>query len=49
MLLSRMAYMDEMEDEEFVEQRGENFDYFIDFVNSKPVVMLENRSGRMYD
>ncbi len=45
MLLSRMAYMEEMEDEEFVEQRGKNFDYFIDFVNSKPVVMLENRSG----
>ena len=45
MLLSRMAYMDRMEDEEFIEKRGENFDYFIDFVNAKPVVMLENRSG----
>ncbi len=45
MLLSRMAYMNEMEDEEFVEKRGENFDCFIDFVNSRPVVMLENRSG----
>ncbi len=45
MLLSRMAYMNEMEDEEFIEKRGENFDYFIDFVNAKPVVMLEKRSG----
>ena len=45
MLLSRMAYMNEMEDEEFIKNRGENFDYFIDFVNSKPIVMLENRSG----
>ena len=45
MLLSRMAYMSEMEDEEFIEKRSENFDYFIDFVNSKPVVMLEHRSG----
>jgi anaerobic selenocysteine-containing dehydrogenase len=45
MLLSRMAYMDQMEDEDFIEKRGENFDYFIDFVNIKPIVMLENRSG----
>jgi len=45
MLLSRMAYMDSMEDEEFIENRTENFDYFIDFVNSQPIVMLENRSG----
>lgn len=44
MLLSRMAYMDQMEDEDFIENRSENFDYFIDFVNSKPIVMLENRS-----
>ncbi len=45
MLLSRMAYMDEMEDEEFIDKRGENFENFIDFINSKPVVMLEERSG----
>ena len=45
MLLSRMAYMDQMDDEEFIEERTENFDYFIDFVNSKPFVMLEDRSG----
>ena len=45
MLLSRMAYMEQMEDEEFIENRTENFDYFIDFVNSKPIVMLEYRSG----
>ena len=45
MLLSRMAYMNEMEDEEFIENRTENFDYFIDFVNSQPIVMLEHRSG----
>ncbi len=45
MLLSRMAYMDRMEDDEFIEKRSENFEFFIDFVNAKPVVMLENRSG----
>jgi anaerobic selenocysteine-containing dehydrogenase len=45
MLLSRMAYMNQMEDEEFIKNRCENFDYFIDFVNSKPIVMLESRSG----
>ncbi|WP_037940715.1 molybdopterin-dependent oxidoreductase [Sulfurospirillum arcachonense] len=45
MQLSRMAYMAQMEDEEFIENRCENFDYFIDFVNAKPIVMLENRSG----
>ncbi len=45
MLFSRMAYMNQMEDEEFIKNRTENFDYFIDFVNSKPIVMLENRSG----
>jgi len=45
LLLSRMAYMGQMEDEEFIEKRCENFDYFIDFVNSKPMVMLEDRSG----
>lgn len=45
MLLSRMAYMDQMEDEDFIENRSENFDYFMDFVNSKPIGMLEDRSG----
>ena len=45
MLMSRMAYMEQMEDCEFIEKRCENFDYFIDYVNSKPIVMLENRSG----
>ena len=44
-LLSRMAYMDQMEDEDFIENRCNNFDNFIDFVNYKPVVMLERRSG----
>jgi len=45
MLLSRMAYMEQMEDEKFIRNRTENFDYFIDFVNSQPIVMLESRSG----
>ena len=45
MLMVRLAYMGQMEDEEFISQRGENFDYFIDFVNSKPMAMLEYRSG----
>jgi anaerobic selenocysteine-containing dehydrogenase len=45
MLMARMAYMEEMEDSDFIENRCDNFDYYIDFVNSKPVVTLENRSG----
>ena len=45
MLMSRMAYMEQMEDVDFIENRSENFDYFVDHINSKPIVMLENRSG----
>lgn len=45
LLLARAAYMYEMEDETFIENRCENFDYYIDFVNSKPIGTLESRSG----
>ncbi len=43
MLMSRMAYMDRMEDEEFIEKRTENFEEFLDFINSHPMVFLESR------
>ena len=45
MFLSRLAYMEQMEDVEFIEKRCENFDYFLDEINGIPVVELMNKSG----
>jgi anaerobic selenocysteine-containing dehydrogenase len=45
MLLARSAYMEQMEDEEFIENRCENFDYYIDFINAIPMKKLMDRSG----
>ena len=45
MLLARIAYMEEMEDKEFIEQRCENFDYFCDFINAIPIQKLVEKSG----
>jgi len=45
LLLSRVAYMEQMEDENFIRKRCENFDYFIDFVNAIPMKTLMDRSG----
>jgi len=44
-LLARLAYMQELEDEEFIKNRSENFEFFIDFINSHPIVDLEEKSG----
>ncbi|MFK5880964.1 MAG: molybdopterin-dependent oxidoreductase [Sulfurospirillum sp.] len=45
MLLSRAAYMEQMEDVDFIEKRCENFDYFLDEVNGTPIVKLMQNSG----
>jgi anaerobic selenocysteine-containing dehydrogenase len=45
MLLSRIAYMEQMEDVDFIEKRCENFDYFMDEVNGTPMVKLIEKSG----
>jgi len=45
LLLARAALMDEMQDEEFIESRCENFDYYMDLINSKPIIQLQKRSG----
>ena len=45
MFLSRLAYMEQMEDSAFIEKRCENFDYFIDEINGIPVVELIKKSG----
>lgn len=44
-LLSRMAYMQQMEDVDFIEKRCENFDYFLDEINGIPLVELMKKSG----
>ena len=45
MFLSRLAYMEQMEDSEFIEKRCENFDYFLDEINGIPIVEFMNKSG----
>lgn len=45
LLLTRLAYMQELEDTNFIKNRSENFEFFIDFVNSHPIVSLEEKSG----
>jgi anaerobic selenocysteine-containing dehydrogenase len=45
MLMARFAYIDIMEDEEFIEKRGEEWDYFVDFIRSFPMKKLMRRCG----
>ncbi len=45
MFLSRLAYMEQMEDAKFIEDRCENFDYFLDEINGITVVELMEKSG----
>lgn len=45
MLLARVAFMEQLEDEEFIEKRTDNFDYFIDMVNAIPMKELMRKSG----
>ncbi len=45
MLLSRIAYMEQMEDVDFIAKRCENFDYFLDEINAIPIVKLIQKCG----
>ncbi len=45
MLLARVAYMEQMEDSKFIEERCENFDYFIDEITGTPMIELMQKSG----
>lgn len=49
MLLSRVAYMEQMEDTEFIEQRCSNFKSFIDFVCGIPMRDLIHNCGCSLD
>ncbi|HIP46092.1 MAG TPA: molybdopterin oxidoreductase [Campylobacterales bacterium] len=44
-LMARFAYIDVMEDEEFIEERGDEWDYFVDFIRSYPMKKLMRRCG----
>ena len=44
-LMARFAYIDIMEDEAFIEERGEEWDYFVDFIRSYPMKKLMRRCG----
>ncbi len=44
-LMARFAYIDVMEDEAFIEERGEEWDYFVDFIRSYPMKKLMRRCG----
>ena len=45
MLLSRIAYMEQMEDVDFIEQRCSNYKYFIDFISGTPMRTLMDKCG----
>ncbi|MBP6497678.1 MAG: molybdopterin-dependent oxidoreductase [Campylobacteraceae bacterium] len=49
MLLARVAYMEQMEDTEFIEKRCTNFKYFIDFINGIPMRTLMDKCGTSLD
>ncbi len=49
LLLSRVAYMEQMEDIDFIEERCENFDYFLDEINGIPMVELMQKCGVKLD
>ena len=44
-LMARFAYIDIMEDEAFIEERSEEWDYFVDFIRSFPMKKLMRRCG----
>lgn len=45
LLLTRFAYMDDMEDEAFIEEFGTGADWFFDLAKSRPLVSYENTIG----
>ena len=49
MLLSRVAYMEQMEDMTFIQERTENFDYFIDHIMGMPMRQMMYRCGASLD
>ena len=44
-LMARFAYIDVMEDEKFIEERGEEWDYFVDFIRGFGMKKLMRRCG----
>jgi anaerobic selenocysteine-containing dehydrogenase len=45
LLLTRFAYMEDMEDEEFIEEFGSGADWFFDLAKSRPLVSYEKTTG----
>lgn len=45
LLLTRFAYMEDMEDEEFIKNHGEGADWFFDLAKSRPLVSYEATTG----
>lgn len=45
LLLTRFAYMEDLEDEEFIENHGEGADWFFDLAKSRPLVSYEKTTG----
>jgi anaerobic selenocysteine-containing dehydrogenase len=45
LLLTRFAYMEDMEDEEFIEKYGQGADWFFDLAKSRPLVSYEKTTG----
>lgn len=45
LLLTRFAYMEDMEDEEFINEYGQGADWFFDLAKSRPLVSYESTTG----
>lgn len=45
LLLTRFAYMEDLEDEEFIENHGVGADWFFDLAKSRPLVSYEKTTG----
>lgn len=45
LLLTRFAYMEDIEDEEFIEKHGQGADWFFDLAKSRPLVSYEKTTG----
>jgi len=45
LLLTRFAYMEDMEDEDFIEKYGQGADWFFDLAKSRPLVSYEKTTG----
>ncbi len=45
LLLTRFAYMEDMEDEEFIQNHGHGADWFFDLAKQRPVVSYEETTG----